>query len=128
MGLSRAKVVFNEAVAGGQTATETVTVEDMESMLVLWYVPDSDAVGDIGATTVRTYTPYDDGDPDTDTAPTLITLPIPGTAVAAATRNAPQASKWDRYDVRGLERVHLSFVNGNVGSKTLQIAVYLYTT
>ena len=121
MGITKALTVYNDDAAGSATVTAKVPVTNAESMVVLWVVADSAASGDLGATTVRGYTPSEEA------APVLISNPLTGTAITAAARTGDGVtSKWDRYDVRGLEQVHLSFVNGAAGEKNLQIHVYLY--
>lgn len=60
MGVSRSTTVYNGSVAGAATATARTTTQNAESMLVIWTITDSGATGDLGATTVKPYTPYRD--------------------------------------------------------------------
>ncbi len=125
MGISRAQTVHNASLAAAATATIKVSVKESESLLVVWTITDSGATGDIGATTVKPYTPALTS-ARADQTPTVIETLLPASVVAAVTRVGSVAAKTDRYDVRGLETVELKITNAAGGAKNVAVHVYLY--
>lgn len=121
MAISRAKTIHDDDIAAGADATAKLPVTGVESLLVIWEIRDSDAVGNLVTVRVRPYTPAD------FEVPVLIDNFIPETAVAAARRVNPVTTRIDRYDVRGLEQVHLTMTNSSASTRNLLIHVYLYS-
>lgn len=127
MGVSRSTTVYNGSVAAAATATARMTTQNAESMLVIWTITDSGATGDIGATTVKPYTPYRDS-ANVEVTPTVIETLLPASVVAAVTRVGTVAAKTDRYDVRGIDQVELKITNAAGGAKDVEVHVYLFSS
>lgn len=117
---SRAFTAFDDDVAGAAVATVDLPVALADTLLVAWTVTDSAVTGDVGAATVKPFSPTDEV-----AAGALLDIAIPATVVTATTRVGTEAVRLDRYDVRGLEKVRLSLTNGAVGTKNLVMHVFL---
>lgn len=117
---SRAYTAFEGDVLTTATGSADIGVAAVDSILVIWTVTNAALVGDLGTTTVQTFTPTDDGGPGA-----ILAALMPATSVAAAALTSGVATKVDRYDVRGLEKIRLSLTNAAAATRNLVMHVYL---
>lgn len=127
MSTSRAVRVFSGNVTAGATQVVTLPVAKADSIMIAWTITDSGAVGDIGATTVKIWSPGRN-QANVEITPVLLESLLPAVPVAAATRVGLLASKTDRYDVRGIEKVDISLTNAAVATRAVAVHVYYYSS
>lgn len=116
MGELHRSTVLDESVAGSGTVTAEVGASEQAVLVVFWTVTNATAAGDIGAAEVRAV------DPDGNIMPT----PLVPESISGAALTGSVASLVERYDVRGLTRVELTFTNGNAAARDAKVFVNHY--
>ena len=115
------KTVFDSSVANAATATIDIPVGVAEALVIAWTMTNALAAGDIGTPTVKMFRP--------GSATPLPNALIPTVyATASAAGDLPVSSKVETYDVRGMNKVRLSVLNGTGTARTVKIHVYTYSS